>query len=488
MSDWWNTGKGELPSGNTLSPTSSSKASGTDSDPHLRFVQAGPLGEGGYGQVVRYFDNHLNRCVAKKELQANRMDDEHAKLLVNEARLISYLEHPGITPVYDTFVGSDGSLGYMMKIISGEDLDTKLEGLANQQKLMSVAESLRIFTKLCETMAFAHDKGVLHLDLKPSNIMLGTYGEVWLLDWGTGRFYNPERYEQFLRQYGKTSASTEFHTVARGTGTPLFMSLEQGTRPREELTPASDIFSAGVVLYLMLSGKYPFPANTIGDYFLALTKIPPTPLHQHRGSISLRLSELCMQMLEINPNNRPKSFQAVLAELDSIANAGAATSPSVYNPGEAIIREGEFGEEAYQIIEGKVEISTMVGGTRKVLAVRGAGEVIGELAVFAGGTRNATVVALERTQVNRLTKKQMEQELEKLNPWIIQVFQGLANKFIETIEKRVQESKEAHTSPTKKSSKKKASPKKGAKKKVTPKKTKAGSKKKTAGQRKSKKK
>jgi serine/threonine protein kinase len=128
------------------------------------------LGEGGMGSVYAAEDSRLDRRVAIKIL---RLDND-----IHEARALAALEHPGIVPVHDVGHLPDGRTFYVMKLVEGERLDRWAAGDRSLQ------ERLRVFLKLCEAVAFAHAKGVPHLDLKPENVMLGAFGEVLVLDWG----------------------------------------------------------------------------------------------------------------------------------------------------------------------------------------------------------------------------------------------------------------------------------------------------------------
>ena len=168
------------------------------------------LGEGNFGTVHRCFDTYLNRVTARKALlDISKAKSDHLHALIREARLISYLEHPGVISIYDGLLGEDGLFCYTMKQIEGDSLEDRLESYESQERRFPLARCVNIFRKICETLAYVHDKGVIHLDLKPQNIMLGTYGEVLVVDWGTAQLHEATKYHEYLRPFGADKEELE---------------------------------------------------------------------------------------------------------------------------------------------------------------------------------------------------------------------------------------------------------------------------------------
>jgi serine/threonine protein kinase len=165
------------------------------------------IGRGGMGVVYRAHDRELDRPVALKVVEP---------AMAGEARLIAQLEHPAIVPIYETGVLPDGRIFYAMKLVTGTRLDRFAAGSA------SLAERLRVIRRICEAVAFAHSRGSLHRDLKPQNIMLGEFGEVYVMDWG----------------------------VEAVAGTPAFRA------PEPRLDNRSDIYSLGALLRFVLPDQH----------------------------------------------------------------------------------------------------------------------------------------------------------------------------------------------------------------------------------------
>jgi serine/threonine protein kinase len=137
-----------------------------------RYRLDGEIGRGGMGIVYRAWDSQLERAVALKVIDTGPPD---------EPRTLARLEHPGLVPVYDSGVLPDGRVYYAMRLIAGRHLDDFL------REETALPARLRVFEKICEAVAFAHDRGIVHCDLKPRNIMIGAFGEVLVMDWGIAR-------------------------------------------------------------------------------------------------------------------------------------------------------------------------------------------------------------------------------------------------------------------------------------------------------------
>ena len=176
---------------------------------HLEFF------EGGMSLVSKSFDRSLNRIVAKKELKEKYLENESMlQTFLNEAKLIGYLDHPGVISIYDVFIQDNVSPCYTMEYIKGQRLDEYLDDLVGQDGRIDgqndgipLAQCLRIFERICETMAYAHDRGVIHLDLKPGNIIIGEYGKVLIIDWGSALLYDFEPYRKYLKKQSVNDGS-----------------------------------------------------------------------------------------------------------------------------------------------------------------------------------------------------------------------------------------------------------------------------------------
>jgi serine/threonine-protein kinase len=398
-----------------------------------RYRKLDLLGEGGLARVSGQFDSYLNRVVAVKELKEENFENPHLlKLFVNEAKLIGYLDHPGVISVYDTFLQEDGALCYTMKLNTGRKLTDILAQHADAEAFRrSLPLFLDIFVKLCETMAYAHDRGVVHLDLKPDNIMIGRYGEVMIMDWGNARLFDRQPYEAYLKEHVSDFEKYEFGEEEKGmiVGTPLYMSPEQTNSSRDALKPASDIFSLGVVFYEMMSGRTPFVGEDVLVLMSAVRSEDPMPLHEVNPDVPRRISQICSTMLEKGLTDRYVSCKDVLKHLIECRNSGQAFAVRQYLPGATIFREGEPGTFSFTILDGRVEIFKETAGRKTILAVLGKGEIVGEVAIFSKMPRTATARAIDPTTIRIMVREDIEKELEKLSPWVGQMLTGLCQRF-----------------------------------------------------------
>src|SRR5688572_7026114 len=234
---------------------------------HLRAVVGNPdfsgtkyafvkeLARGGMGTVYLAEDTELNRQVAIKVLSATEISDDLRRRMIREAQIIARLEHPGIVPVHDVGVLADGRVFYAMKLVRGVRLD---EYAANTS---STRERLRKFQSVCDAVAFAHAHGVIHRDLKPQNIMIGSFGEVLVLDWGVAKIL---RADQSLLSEADTlmlppAGTNKVSDTAHGTiiGTRQYMSPEQARGEIDQLDERADVYSLGAVLYFLLTNQAP---------------------------------------------------------------------------------------------------------------------------------------------------------------------------------------------------------------------------------------
>ena len=234
---------------------------------HLRAVVGNPdfsgtkycfvkeLAHGGMGTVYLAEDTELNREVAIKVLSTPDITEDLRRRMIREAQIIARLEHPGIVPVHDVGTLPDGRVFYAMKFVRGVRLD---EYAASTD---STRERLRKFQAVCDAVAFAHAHGVIHRDLKPQNIMIGSFGEVLVLDWGVAKILRQDRSvssEADTLMLPPTGSPQKSDT-AHGTviGTRQYMSPEQARGEIDQLDERSDIYSLGAVFYFLLTNHAP---------------------------------------------------------------------------------------------------------------------------------------------------------------------------------------------------------------------------------------
>jgi tRNA A-37 threonylcarbamoyl transferase component Bud32/dienelactone hydrolase len=278
---------------------------------HYRIT--GKLGEGGMGEVYLAEDTSLDRKVAIKVLAGTfRHDDSAKKRLLREARLAAALDHPYICGIHELLEVGDTSF-IVMEYVEGQTLRERLAGGALRQQ-----DALQVGLEVTEALEKAHLKGIVHRDLKPANIMLTPEGHVKVMDFGLAK--------QSAQDEGLSQAETLSRLTEAGVtvGTLAYMSPEQ--IKGEVLTPQSDLFSLGVVLYEMLTGGHPFKKSLGTDTAYAILHDKPSPISSRPEAAALELQRLLDTMLAKRPHERG-SVHEIRSRLAHLIEQGAAGPP-----------------------------------------------------------------------------------------------------------------------------------------------------------------
>ncbi len=383
------------------------------------------LGQGVSGIVYHAFDTTIERPVAIKCLQTGPAESatRRMSLLFQEAKVIGQLSHPHIAAVFD--MGSSDGVSYIvMEYVQGETLKPRLA----QADKASVPQILSFIVMVCRALHYVHQRGILHGDIKPANIMVTPQGTPKIMDFGVAR-----------RSHVDKPATWSLAGEKSVWGTPGYIAPEQFTK--SEIDARADVFSLGVIAYEWLAGRKPFRSDTADEFVKAVSQGPVKSLCD-RGEFDAELSWAIDQALASDPARRCSSADALADALEICLERWLKQFPPGYPPtpldsnqnqafprlkgrnilfadfneeelagvmrmsrretfsaGDTIFQEGAGGSTMYVVVDGRVSIRKMSGDSAVEIKQVSRGECFGEMAVISQTPRSATVVALRSTEV-----------------------------------------------------------------------------------------
>ncbi|MBI4617813.1 MAG: protein kinase [Planctomycetes bacterium] len=359
-----------------------------------RYEIAHRLGRGGMGEVLSARDRFLQREVAIKTLIQAESGDA-TRRFIEEAQITGQLEHPNIVPVHELGLDEEERPYIVMKRVRGKSLAEVLKSGRRRGKGMTLPELLAIFRKICDAVAYAHSRGVIHCDLKPSNIMVGEFGEVLLMDWGLAKVVGaPESDdEQPVTTVRHRMSSGDWSLAGSVRGTPAFMSPEQARGEVGRLDHRSDIYSLGAILYTLLTRTPPYKGEN-GDAILvrvARGELEPPTRRAPYGGIPRELEAVVLKAMAFDQGDRYQSVEELQEEIDAHL-AGRALQAAEYSQWEILAKWAK---------------------RNKVAVAGAAATAVVALAGIAAGValwHRAEVLALERSQETRLETERIERE------------------------------------------------------------------------------
>lgn len=420
-----------------------------------RYVDKGEVARGGMGSIRKVQDENLQRTVAMKvAFPEHRTDPKIMQRFAEEAQIMGQLEHPNIVPVHD-YGDDDGTRFFTMLYVRGKTLTDLLAEATGVDAREDWFRFLTIFLRVLDAVAFAHSRGVVHRDLKPDNIMVGNFGEVYLMDWGIARLLHrtggglPSTPGEATKTIAMSAFGKSLDDVSpvrvksdlgaasndetgQIIGTFFYMSPEQALAEVERIDERTDIFLLGGVLFEILTRQPPYMGSTVVDVVrqAQACQVLRPEMISPEAHIPKALSDICMKCLQKDPAQRYQNALELKRDIENFLKGGAGLPTRVFAPGEHLMLEGEPGEEVFIIQKGMVQVYQTDKGTgrRRGLATLQAGAVVGEAAVFRASMRTASVVAIDEVTTVVVTRKQLETELG-LNTWVGSLVKALADRF-----------------------------------------------------------
>ncbi len=298
------------------------------------------LAKGGIGQVSIAIDKQLNREVAFKEIRSDRTSDKklHGRFLV-EAEVTGRLEHPGVVPVYSLGANQDGLPFYAMRFIRGKSLSNAIRNYHQGTKTNEHSDSagefnrqilfrklLQNFVSVCNTLHYAHDRGVVHRDIKPDNIMIGTFGETLVVDWGIAKTgvensspssEDPAAICEQDRNLIPQLTSNKVTQQGDIMGTPGFMSPEQILGWQDRINACSDVYSLGATLYTLLTGRPPFESVRLPDLSVQVLEGTVKPPRQLNSEVPPALEAIALKAMAPKQSHRYESSVELANDIEA---------------------------------------------------------------------------------------------------------------------------------------------------------------------------
>lgn len=386
-----------------------------------KYVVINEVGQGSTGRVFLSHDPYYGRDVAIKLYNPQTGDDDDKarvtrKMFFNEAQMTGRLQHPNILPIYDA--GEENGCYYVVtEHVHGA---RTLAAYTKPDNLLRIDDVVEIVFKAAKALHYAHNRGVIHRDVKPSNIMLTLDNDVRIIDFGIAIV--------------KDSSVSRIEGIA---GSPSYMSPEQVQSA--EITPQSDLYSLGAVMYELLTGFRPFRGNNLSRLLHQIVYATPAPIHTLRPEVSEELEELVAKALQKDPKDRFENGLEFAGELtkvyqrlrndheridqqerfdvvrklrffhefshEEIWELLRASDWRDYQPGEEIIREGEMDDRFYVIVNGTVNVQS----GRRELGTLATGDCFGETSYVRGARRTATISAVTPVTLIRVSSTLLEQ-------------------------------------------------------------------------------
>jgi len=408
-----------------VEPTAVTPAAATSS--RARLQDRGEIARGGMGVIRKVFDARIERHAALKVIDPQLATHPEALgRFLDEARITGQLDHPNIVPVYDVEMDGGGiPTALLMKLIEGKTLTERIGPPGTHHDERTLTGLLEIVLKVCDAVAFAHSRGVLHRDLKPDNVMIGEFGQVYVMDWGCAHIM--ARGKRKLPE--GAPRRTFFEADGTVIGTPGYMAPEQARGDSDQLDERTDVFGLGGILYHVLTGDAPYPGeSSSGVVELARRGAVRAPSDVVGRPLPPGLCRIAMRALSAKREDRYESALDLKSDVERFLRGGSFFSSQTFEPGAVIVREGDPAEAAYVITEGTCEAYTRQRGKKVPLRTLGPGDVFGEGAIFAAGARNASVAAIDRVTVVVVSREILHEELA-LDSWSGSFVRALALRY-----------------------------------------------------------
>ena len=398
------------------------------------------VASGGMGHIYSVYDKDIKRYTVLKVIQAEYKEDPNIiSRFIFEARISGELEHPNIVPMHDLGYLPGYGIYFTMTFVHGESLFDILKHLKARDpeyiEKYDLYALVGILRKVCDAVAFAHAKNIIHRDIKPENIMVGTFGEVILMDWGIAkRLGDPSidkldiETEDIDIDFSDSQEATKDGVIK---GTPVYLSPEQALGNSGDVDELSDVFLLGATLYHIFTNKAPFVGANVKDAVERASKndyAAPEELRPANEFLSGELCHIIRKAMAKNKSDRYQSAMELGKDIDDLLRGKVDFKTVVFEKGEFLVKEGETGSNCYIILSGEAEVYKTVSNEEVKLGTVEKGDIVGEMALIIDEPRTATAVATTTTEAIILNKEIFTHNLKRLPSWMEKSVLALANR------------------------------------------------------------
>jgi WD40 repeat protein/serine/threonine protein kinase len=294
-----------------------------------RYLFLTEFARGGIGRIMEVWDPRIKRHVALKVLHPTLKEtaeedgpaaavERHKKRFLREAQITGRLEHPSIIPLYEIGRRPDGSLYYTMKLVRGNTLDVALRKAGSLEARLAL---LPHFLNLCQAIAYAHSRGVIHRDIKPKNILIGAFGETLVIDWGLAKSKSDTEDSARNAVESETDRADAPRDSRLSTqdgqvmGTPHFMPPEQAAGDIDGIDEQSDVYGLGAVLYQLLTGKPPYADLEKEDVYKEIAISLPEPIESTEPNVPKDFAAVCRRAMHPDKSARYATVKELIDEV-----------------------------------------------------------------------------------------------------------------------------------------------------------------------------
>ncbi|MEO8844648.1 MAG: protein kinase [Kofleriaceae bacterium] len=386
-----------------------------------RLRDEGEIARGGMGSIRRIYDTELRRHLARKIIDPKLgADPFSAQRFIDEARITGMLDHANVVPIHELEADDRSTASYTMKLVEGQTL---AELISAQRTRGDLEHILQCLIKACDALSYAHSRGIIHRDLKPDNLMVGSYGQVYVMDWGCAQVIGD-----------RSIVDGDVEPDGMVIGTIQYMAPEQARGMVSEIDARTDVFAMGAVLYKVLTGTCPYPGRLEVALPAAQRAEFPPPDEATGAGIKPppHLSQIVMKAMSARPADRYQSAEELAEALRQFLRGGNWFPLHKFPRGTVIVREGDAAAAAFIITAGRCEVrkrDPKDPGRFFTLRVLQTGDVFGETAIFADVPRSASVVALE--DVSAVVVERTALESLVASSWLGQFVKALADRFLD---------------------------------------------------------